>query len=199
MSRRIEFRGRPAILTVYRDMTERKRSEEAVREQARLMQQLLDAIPIPIIAKDIDGRLPLTNAAFAAGPAAGTKGPAGVTASWTRPTSQMHAAHDRPVLEEGAVKRTKRTWTPRRHGATPAPDQGPPPSGDGEIAGIVTAGLDISDRYRAEQELSQSEERFRTLFENAGDAMLIVDEKGRFLDANRAACERLGYSRGTSC
>ena len=79
----------------------------------------------------------------------------------------------------------------RRQLLTKAPLQ----SGDGEIAGIVTAGLDISDRYRAEQELSQSEERFRTLFENAGDALLIVDEKGRFLDANRAACERLGYTR----
>lgn len=37
--------------------------------------------------------------------------------------------------------------------------------------------------------------RYRTLFENAGDAIFVLDIKGRILDANRIACERLGYSR----
>jgi PAS domain S-box-containing protein len=37
--------------------------------------------------------------------------------------------------------------------------------------------------------------RYRTLFENAGDAIFVLDFKGRILDANRIACERLGYSR----
>ena len=104
VSRRIEFRGRPAILTVYRDVTERKRSEEAVREQARLMQQLLDAIPIPIIASYIDGRPPLTNAAFAAGPGRRHEGTGRKYGELDQADVEMHAAHDRPVLEEGAVE-----------------------------------------------------------------------------------------------
>ncbi len=37
--------------------------------------------------------------------------------------------------------------------------------------------------------------RYRTLFENAGDAIFVLDFKGRILDANRIACERLGYAR----
>jgi two-component system, cell cycle sensor histidine kinase and response regulator CckA len=37
--------------------------------------------------------------------------------------------------------------------------------------------------------------RYRTLFENAGDAIFVLDFKGRILDANRIACERLGYTR----
>jgi two-component system, cell cycle sensor histidine kinase and response regulator CckA len=37
--------------------------------------------------------------------------------------------------------------------------------------------------------------RYRTLFENAGDAIFVLDFKGHILDANRIACERLGYSR----
>lgn len=37
--------------------------------------------------------------------------------------------------------------------------------------------------------------RYRTLFENAGDAIFVLDIEGRILDANIVACERLGYSR----
>ena len=67
VARSIEFRGQPAILTVQRDMTDRLRAEEVRREQARFLQGLLDAMPMPIIAKDTDGRMQLANAAFAAG------------------------------------------------------------------------------------------------------------------------------------
>lgn len=36
---------------------------------------------------------------------------------------------------------------------------------------------------------------YRELFEHAGDAIFIHDLEGYFLEVNRAACERLGYSR----
>ncbi len=39
------------------------------------------------------------------------------------------------------------------------------------------------------------ERQFRTVIEQAADAMFIHDLKGRFLDVNRCACESLGYSR----
>jgi PAS domain S-box-containing protein len=60
---------------------------------------------------------------------------------------------------------------------------------------FLNATIDITDRWDAEQALRESEERFRTIFDSAADGILIVDETGRFLDANRAACERLGYTR----
>ena len=37
--------------------------------------------------------------------------------------------------------------------------------------------------------------RYRTLFENAGDAIFVLDMDGKMLDANRIACDRLGYAR----
>ncbi|MCZ7542864.1 MAG: PAS domain S-box protein [Anaerolineae bacterium] len=40
-----------------------------------------------------------------------------------------------------------------------------------------------------------SEARYRALFDNANDAIYVLDMDGRILDANRVACERLGYSR----
>lgn len=53
---------------------------------------------------------------------------------------------------------------------------------------------DMTERRRLEESLRLSEERYRTLFENASDAILIVDENGRFTAVNQKAVERLGYS-----
>jgi PAS domain S-box-containing protein len=193
--RRIEFRGRPAILSVQRDITERKRSEEGLRDQARFMQELLDAIPIPITAKGRDGRLKLANAAFTAGPGRPREAIVGKTiGELGQAESAMHAEHDRHVLQNGAVRAYEADFafadgTMRRHLLTKAPLR----SHDGAVTGVVTAAIDISDRFEMEQALRLSEERFRTLFEFAGDAIFISDSTGRFIEVNQTACERLGY------
>jgi len=197
VSRRIEFRGQPAILSVYRDVTERQRAQEALREQARSTQELLDALAFPIVAHYRDGRPQLANTAYLAGPGRPLDGIPGKTyGGLSEAEVEMHAAHGRPVREEGAVETYEADLhfpdgTTRRQLLTKAPLR----SRDGEITGLVTAGVDISDRYQAEQSLRQSEERFRTLFENAGQALLIIDETGHFLDANRRAYQPLGYTR----
>jgi phosphoserine phosphatase RsbU/P len=48
--------------------------------------------------------------------------------------------------------------------------------------------LDLSRRYEAEA-------RYRALFENAADAILVADAEARYIDANEHATELLGYSR----
>ena len=51
-------------------------------------------------------------------------------------------------------------------------------------------------KAKAEETLRESEKKYRTLFETASDALLIVDqETGRILDANAAALGLYGYSR----
>ncbi|MCP4690824.1 MAG: PAS domain S-box protein, partial [Desulfobacterales bacterium] len=51
------------------------------------------------------------------------------------------------------------------------------------------------DSKRTEQALSESEKRYKTLFDNAGDAIFFHDMGRGFLDVNAVACERYGYSR----
>jgi PAS domain S-box-containing protein len=51
------------------------------------------------------------------------------------------------------------------------------------------------NRIRAEEELRESEERYRELFENAKDAIYVHDLKGRYTSLNRAAEKLSGYSR----
>ena len=55
--------------------------------------------------------------------------------------------------------------------------------------------LDLTERKRAEQEMRASEARFRTFVDHATDAFMLHGEEGTVLDANRHACESLGYSR----
>lgn len=50
-------------------------------------------------------------------------------------------------------------------------------------------------RREAEQSLRESEERFRRLFENSIDAIVVADEQGRCTHVNAAACEMFGRSR----
>ncbi|MGF1523513.1 MAG: PAS domain S-box protein [Leptolyngbyaceae cyanobacterium] len=60
---------------------------------------------------------------------------------------------------------------------------------------ILSVTNDITERKAAEEALRESEQRFRTLIEQATDALFVVDPSGRFLDVNQEACQTLGYSR----
>ncbi len=54
---------------------------------------------------------------------------------------------------------------------------------------------DITERKRVEDALRESEERFRTMVEQAGDAMFLIEPDGSFIDVNQRACDALGYTR----
>ena len=65
---------------------------------------------------------------------------------------------------------------------------------DGTVTGWVAVVLDITARKRAEEALRESEEKFRSVFRDAGVGMVIVSPEGRFLGANTAFCGYLGYT-----
>jgi len=60
---------------------------------------------------------------------------------------------------------------------------------------IIMTLSDITKRIQTEDELLESESRYRTLFDSAADAIFVHDLKGRFIDINTVACERYGYSK----
>jgi PAS domain S-box-containing protein len=66
----------------------------------------------------------------------------------------------------------------------------------GRVARLLLASHDIPARKQMEAALRESEEQFRTLFEQANDGMLLADvETKRFLLANPQIQKRLGYSK----
>ena len=65
--------------------------------------------------------------------------------------------------------------------------------GEAAILGIVT---DITERKQAEQALRESEQRFRVLFEQAADSVVLVDpETQALVDFNDLAHRNLGFTR----
>jgi len=63
------------------------------------------------------------------------------------------------------------------------------------ISGIVVYVRDIDDRKGREQELQRQTAISQAVFEEAHDAMVIADDDGVYVDANRAACELFGLTR----
>ena len=53
----------------------------------------------------------------------------------------------------------------------------------------------IIERKYSEQALRESEEKFRTLFNNASDSILIHELDGKFIETNQIATDLLGYSK----
>jgi len=54
---------------------------------------------------------------------------------------------------------------------------------------------DVAGSKRVEEALKKSEEKYRAILENASDAILLTDEEGNLLEANRKAEELFGYER----
>ncbi len=101
-------------------------------------------------------------------------------------TGEPYEAHARAFTYAGHPERGVSYWDLR---LTPVKDAA------GRVESLLLTLLDVTQRERAEQERLRAINRFRLLFEHAGDAIFIHEPDGRFIEVNQVACARLGYTR----
>jgi two-component system cell cycle sensor histidine kinase/response regulator CckA len=65
----------------------------------------------------------------------------------------------------------------------------------GEIFAAVIVNEDITELKRSEKSLMESERKYRTLFDESKDAILVSDTLGRPIDVNQAGLELFGYTK----
>jgi PAS domain S-box-containing protein len=64
----------------------------------------------------------------------------------------------------------------------------------GNVNSILSLVQDINEQKKAEAAIKASEEKYRTLVEQASDAIFITDSTGRFITVNSSACKLSQYS-----
>ncbi len=65
----------------------------------------------------------------------------------------------------------------------------------GRAIRMIGAMLDITERIEAENAIRESEQKYRTLFEESLNPIMMVDENARYIDFNKAALEFLERDR----
>jgi PAS domain S-box-containing protein len=66
---------------------------------------------------------------------------------------------------------------------------------DGTVDGLLGYFRNVTRATTMEKALRDSENRYRTLVQQASEAIFIADDKGHYIDANARACTMVGYTR----
>jgi PAS domain S-box-containing protein len=179
------------------DITERKEAEDALRVSENKYRTLLENLPQKIFLKDKNSVYISCNESYASDMKIKPEEIAGKTDYdfYPKELAEKYRADDKRILESGQVEDIEEKYI--QHGQeiivhtvkTPLKDE------QGNTLGLLGIFWDITERKRQEKELKDSEERFRTIFDNAADGILLADiETRKFYTGNRVIYQMLGYS-----
>jgi two-component system NtrC family sensor kinase len=191
--------GQPTgFLGVTRDITERKKAEEALRESQEELQAIFDNARDGIALFDLEGRLLKVNKRVVEVGGYTMDEVAGKTFDLLKmftseSIERMFTAKDMvssgkevPVLECEACTKSGRKLNLEIHVS--------PFFLKGKRLGSVAIMRDTTERKKAEDALRESEARFRTVFEGTGLGIALVDFNGKTLSVNLAFEHVLGYN-----
>ena len=167
--------------------TGRKRVEEEVLRQKSLFAQILDILPINVFIKDQDGRFVMVNAECARLLGLAKEDVAGKSDFDVFPPEVARAlrAYDTDVrAADGLVMREEKLVSGGKELFALAGKTMITLAGNAQPL-LLGFSIDISERKKMEQSLLESEERFRSILDNATAVIYIKDLEGRFILINR--------------
>jgi len=190
----INWGNKPATLNFLRDITERKKAEQAIWASESEKKSILNAISDQLLFHDTDLAIRWGNEAVASSIGMTQRELVGCYCY------ELWYGRSEPC-ERCPVIRAIETCS-HTEGIMTTPDGkwweviGEPVCDmDGKIRGAIEIARDITERKKAENALQESEQRFKVLFESAPDAIYLNDLKGNIVDGNKAAEEMTGYKR----
>jgi len=198
----VTYQGKSAILSIARDITERKKAEKELIRLSSAVKMSNDSIVIT----DLDGAVVDVNDATLKMYGTDNKKELIGTASFDLiiPEEREKVLADmEEVLEKGYVQNQEYTVTPKDGSKIPVEmSTAIMKDANGEPIGFVTISRDITERKKAEEALRSSEEAARRLLEfqnkiidTATVWVNLIDPKGNVILWNRAAELVSGYSR----
>lgn len=181
------------VLGIARDITERKRVEETLERLRHLYALLLTSAHDGIYGINPQGEAIFVNPAAAR--MIGFSGEELVGRDMhailhhTKPDGSPYPPEDCPVyraFRDGVVQHVTDEVFWRKDGTSfPVEYTSTPIIERGEIVGAVVTFMDITERKRAERELSESEARLRAILDNSPNLVFLKDAQGRYLHINR--------------
>ena len=188
------------LLAIVRDITHRKEIENRLRKSEEWYKALFDTSPDVIVIYDFKGNI------FAANHAARQLYGVGTTAELMSEVPNIldllddedkhkAIANMSNTLKTGyAVGNIYTIKNKKGKKITIEVHSSLLPDSEGKPQAFISIIRDISERIKSEKELQEREERYRTLFESANDAIFLMD-KDIFIDCNQKTLEMFGCTR----
>jgi PAS domain S-box-containing protein len=184
------------ISTIARDISEQKRTEEALRIAGVYNRNLIEASLDPLVTINPDGKISDVNATTELVTGYSREELIGTDFSNYFTEPDLARAGYTQVFKEGFVRdyaleirhRDGRI-TPVLYNASVYEDE------SGKVIGVFAAARDITERKKAERELRTASLYARSLIEASLDPLVTIDPEGRISDVNAATELVTGYSR----
>ena len=194
--RSVVVSGRRLLLESFVDITQLKNAEKALKERTAYLHLLIETTPLGILVLDEAEHIVMSNAAFERLFLYTQEEVTG--ALWSDlifPGGSGSEACDLAgeCLERGSVQAAARRY--RKDGTlVDVRIFAARLDIDAKPSGFLALYEDITAQMQAEKSLRESEDRFRTAFEDAPYGMCMTAPDGHFMHANAALCAMLGLS-----
>ena len=182
------------VVSVVHDVTDRKEAESALFFEKRY-RGLIENLPQRIYLKDCNSVYLSCNSSFASELGLEPGEVFGKTDYdlFAAPLAQKRQEDDEKVMAAGTTE--ERDEQRERDGAWVSKALIPLKDDNGRVYGVLGVLTDITFRKRAEEQLKESEERFRTTFEQAAVGICHLALSGTLIRINRRFCDILGYTQ----
>lgn len=190
------WRGQLADIVITRDITERKRAEEALRESEQFGSKILENSPNPIVVFNADTSIRFVNPAFEALTGFSSSEVKGWKAPfpwWTEEKMGKIEGDFNEAFRSGLQEREElfqkksgeRFWVAITFR---------PVEIEGEVKYYLSNWIDVTERKRAEKAVRENEERFRNAVENAPFGYYRVGRDGLWQYVNAQWEQMYGLS-----